>query len=52
MDGRADGRVRPDAPLVLDAAAVETTGTPYVLARDAVFSTLRREYPCNPDENS
>ena len=23
-----------------------------LLARDAVFSTLRREYPCKPDENS
>lgn len=22
-----------------------------LLARDAVFSTLRREYPCSPDEN-
>jgi len=22
-----------------------------LLARDAVFSTLRREYPCNPDSN-
>ena len=22
-----------------------------LLARDAVFSTLRREYPCDPDEN-
>lgn len=23
-----------------------------LLARDAVFSTLRREYPCNPDRNN